>query len=210
MRSSLRFDLQPYRRRLRFHMIPSTDTRPVRADAQRNRQRLLEVARRAFASGEEKVSLEAIAREAGVGIGTLYRHFPTREALVEAVYRNEVARLRDNAAELLASRAPDVALREWMDGFADFVAAKRGMAETLKAVVASGALTWTEKRELLAGTIQDLLDAGAAAGTVRTDVRAHDVLASLIGIFLAAGAPGQRAQAGRMLDLLMDGLRARA
>jgi AcrR family transcriptional regulator len=190
-------------------MVPSTDARRVRADAQRNRQRLLEAALQAFSSGEETVSLEAIAREAGVGIGTLYRHFPTREALVEAVYRNEVARLRDSAAELLASRAPDVALRAWMDGFADFVAAKRGMAETMKAVVASGALTWTEKRELLAGTIQGLLDAGIAAGTVRGDVSAGDVLASLIGIFLAAGTPDQREQAGRMLDLLMDGLRPR-
>ena len=191
-------------------MIPSTDARTIRADAQRNRQRLLEAALRAFSFDEEKVTLEAIAREAGVGIGTLYRHFPTREALVEAVYRNELARLRDSAAELLASRAPDAALRMWMDGFADFVAAKRGMAETLKTVVASGALTWTEKRELLTGTIQNLLDAGAAAGTLRDDVDAQDILASLTGIFLAAGKPDQRAQAGRMLDLLMDGLRPRA
>lgn len=153
------------------------------------------------------MTLEAIAREAGVGIGTLYRHFPSREALVEAVYRNELARLRSSAAELLASGEPDVALRTWMDRFADYVAAKRGMAETLRAVVASGAVASSETRAGLIATIQSLLDAGAAAGTVRSDVYAEDVFASLTGIFLAAGAPGQREQAGRMLDLLMDGLK---
>lgn len=190
-------------------MAISGDSRTVRADAQRNCQRLLDVAFRAFSSGEEKVTLEAIAREAGVGIGTLYRHFPTREALVEAVYRNELARLRSSADELLALLDPDVALRTWMDRFAHYVAAKRGMAETLRAVVASGAITSAATRDGLTTTIRSLLDAGAAAGTVRSDVEAQDVLASLTGIFLAAGAPDQREQAGRMLDLLMDGLRAR-
>src|SRR5262245_41614322 len=190
-------------------MTTGADSRTVRADAQRNRQRLLEVAFRTFSSGEEKMTLEAIAREAGVGIGTLYRHFPTREALVEAVYRNELGRLRDSAGELLASRHPDVALRMWMDRFADYVAAKQGMAEPLRAVVDPGAITSSETRDGLPTTIQSLLDAGAAAGTVRSDVSAQDVFASLTGIFLAAGAPGQREQAGRMLDLLMDGLTAR-
>src|SRR5260370_32669975 len=98
-------------------MTTSADSRTVRADAQRNRQRLLEVAFRAFSPSEEKMTLGAIAREAGVGIGTLYRHFPTRESLVDAVYRNELGRLRDSASELLASQAPDVALRMWMDRF---------------------------------------------------------------------------------------------
>jgi AcrR family transcriptional regulator len=182
----------------------------VRVDAQRNRQRLLTVAFRAFSSSEEKVTLEAIAREAGVGIGTLYRHFPTREALVEAVYRTELARLRSSADELLASGDPDVALRTWMDRFADYVAAKRGMAETLRAVVTSVAIPSSETRDGLIATIQSLLDAGTAAGTVRGDINAQDVFASLTGVFLAAGARGQREQAGRMLDLLMDGLRAPA
>ncbi len=186
------------------------NARTARADAARNRQRLLAAASRAFSSGEERVTLEAIARDAGVGIGTLYRHFPTREALVEAVYRNELARLRGSADDLLVSRDPDAALRAWMDRFADYVATKRGMAETLRAVVASGAITWTDTRDGLTATIQSLLDAGTAAGTVRGDVDARDVLASLIGVFLAASAPAQREQAGRMLDLLMDGLRARA
>jgi AcrR family transcriptional regulator len=144
-----------------------------------------------------------------VGIGTLYRHFPTREALVEAVYRNELEQLRVSAEDLLTSRRPDVALRTWMDRFADYVAAKRGMAEALRAVVASGVISSSETRDVLTAAIRSLLDAAVVAGTVRSDVRADDVLASLTGVFLAAGAPEQRDQAGRMLDLLMDGLRAR-
>lgn len=184
-------------------------SRAMRADAQRNRERLLEAALRAFSSGEQ-VTLETIARQAGVGIGTLYRHFPTREALVEAVYRGELARLRDTAGELLAARAPDAALRAWMDGFADYVTAKHGMAETLRAIAATGAISQAQTRQALTATIKGMLDAGAAAGTLRDDVAAGDVLASLTGIFLVAGAPGQRARAGRLLDLLMDGLRTPA
>jgi AcrR family transcriptional regulator len=190
-------------------LMTRTATRTVRADGQRNRQRLLAAARQAFSSGDEAVTLEAIARHAGLGIGTLYRHFPTREALVEAVYRHELEQLRTNADELLASRDADLALRTWMDHFADYVAAKRGMAEALRAVVASGAISSSETRDTLTGAIGGLLDAGAAAGAVRDDINAEDVLATLTGVFLAAGAPGQRDQAARMLDLLMDGLRAR-
>ena len=181
-------------------------SRAMRADARRNRERLLEVALRAFSSGEE-VTLQAIARQADVGIGTLYRHFPTREALVEAVYRGELARLRDTAGQLLASRRPDAALRAWMDRFADYVTAKHGMAQTLRAIAATGTISPAQTQQMLTATIQGLLDAGVAAGTLRDDVAAADVLASLTGIFLAAGAPGQREQAGRLLDLLMDGLR---
>ncbi|MGH3320719.1 MAG: TetR/AcrR family transcriptional regulator [Streptosporangiaceae bacterium] len=184
------------------------DSTAMRADAQRNRQRLLEAALRAFSSGEEKVSLERIAKEAGVGIGTLYRHFPTREALVEAVYRGELARLRDSAEQLLASYDPDTALRTWMDRFADYAAAKRGMADTLHAVIASGAIPSTQTRDTLTTAIEGMLKAGAAAGTLRGDADPGDVLYSLVGVFLAAGVPDQREQAGRMLDLLMDGLRA--
>jgi AcrR family transcriptional regulator len=196
-------------------MIPAADadsragSRAMRADARRNRERLVEVALRAFSSGEE-VTLETIARQAGVGIGTLYRHFPTREALVETVYRGELGRLRDTADELLASRTPDAALRAWMDGFADYVTAKRGMAETLRAIAATGAISPAQTQQTLTVTIKGLLDAGAAAGTLRDDVAAGDVLASLTGIFLVAGTTGQREQAGRLLDLLMDGLRSPA
>jgi AcrR family transcriptional regulator len=187
--------------------MASADGKTVRADAQRNRQRLVEVARRAFTAGESKVALEAIAKKAGVGIGTLYRHFPTREALVEAVYLAERRRLCDSAAELLAARRPDEALRAWMDLFADYVATKRDMAEALRAVIASGAITSSQAREELSAAVRTLLDAGADDGTLRADVRAQDVVAGLVGIFLACAQPDQRDQAGRLLDLLMDSMR---
>jgi AcrR family transcriptional regulator len=190
--------------------MADVDVKTVRADAQRNRQRLLEAARRSFSAGGDKVTLEAIAREAGLGIGTLYRHFPTREALVEAVYRAELSRLCASAGELLAVRSPDDALRAWMDRFADYVATKREMADALRAVIVSGAITSSQARDQLSAAVQTLLDAGAAAGTLRGDVRAEDVVASLVGIFLACGQPEQRDQADRMLDLLMDGVRCQS
>jgi AcrR family transcriptional regulator len=190
--------------------VAATETKPLRADAQRNRDRLLEVAVRAFASGLPEVTLDAIAREAGVGIGTLYRHFPTREALVEAAYRSELARLCDGVPGLLAELPPDQALRTWMDRFVDYMTTKLGMADALRAVIASGGNPYEESRTRLTSAITDLLSAGAAAGGLRRDVEPADVLASLSGVSLAAGEPDRRDQAGRMLDLLMDGLRYRA
>lgn len=184
-----------------------TETRHVRADAQRNRERLLRAARESFATDGDKATLEAIARDAGVGIGTLYRHFPTREALVEAVYRAELARLCAGAAELLAVHPPDVALRHWMDRFADYLAAKREMAGALRALFASGAVKSPESRAEMSTAVMSMLSAGVSDGTLRDDVRADDVVASMVGVFLACGRPDQREQARRMLDLLMDGLR---
>jgi AcrR family transcriptional regulator len=165
------------------------------------------VAALVFAEGEAEVTLDSIAKDAGVGIGTLYRHFPTREALVEATYRNELARLCDGVDDLLARMAADQATRQWMDGFIDYMTTKRGMADALRAVVASGGDPFAESLARLLGAITTLLDAGAAAGTIREDVQPRDVLASLSGVSLAAGEPAQRDQARRMLDLLMDGLR---
>ncbi len=188
-------------------MDADTPTAHQRADAARNRERLLDVARRAFSSGRDTVTLQAIAKEAGVGIGTLYRHFPNREALVEAVYRGEVGRLRRSADELLAAHAPDVALRLWMDMFAEHVATKRGMAETLRAVMATGAVTVVETRQRLGVIMRDLLAAGAAAGTVRADVNPDDVILSLVGVLLVSDAVECPEQTARLLDLLMDGLR---
>jgi AcrR family transcriptional regulator len=181
-------------------------TRPLRADAQRNRDRLLEVAARAFSHDGPDVTLDAIAREAGVGIGTLYRHFPTREALVDAAYRNELYRLCDSAQRLLKRRPADEALRTWMDRFVDYMTTKRGMGEALRAVIASGGNPFSESRDRLTEAVDTLLRAGAAAGTLRSDVDPHDVLVSLSGSTLATT---DAAQAGRLLDLLMDGLRAR-
>jgi AcrR family transcriptional regulator len=190
--------------------VPATGPRPLRADAQRNRDRLLDAAVRAFSHDGPDVTLDAIAKDAGVGIGTLYRNFPTREALIEAAYRNELARLCDAVPDLMRTMPPDEAMRTWMDRFVDYMTTKRGMADALRVVIASGGNPYAESRDRLIATIETLLHAGAAAGTVRSDIEPVDVLASLGGVSLAAGAPAQRDQAGRLLDLLMDGLRYRA
>jgi AcrR family transcriptional regulator len=187
--------------------VSATESRPLRADAQRNRDRLLDAAVRAFSHDQQKMTLDAIARDAGVGIGTLYRHFPTREALIEAAYRSELARLCDAVPELLQARPPDDAMRAWMDRFVDYMTTKRGMAGALRAVIASGGNPYAQSRDRLIAAITALLRAAAAAGTVRPDIEPGDVLASLSGVSLAAGEPAQRDQARRLLDLLMDGLR---
>ena len=184
------------------------NTRGLRADARRNRQRLLDVAVRAFSERGTDASLEAIAKEAGVGIGTLYRHFPTREALLEAAYRNEVARVCDSAEELLAQYPPDQAMRVWMDRFIDYLATKQGMADALKAVIASGdSDPFAESLDRISSAISTLLKAGAEAGVLRSDVDPLDVGFSLGGILLITTDKGLRDRAGRMLDLLLDGLR---
>jgi AcrR family transcriptional regulator len=176
----------------------------VRADARRNRDRLLEVATAAFATAQGRpVSLESIARDAGVGIGTLYRHFPNREALVEAIYRAELAEVAAAAEQLLRRHPPQTALRRWMDRYASFVAAKRGMAESLHAIFDSGAMEPSQTRDSIVGAVDALLQAGVEDGTLRSDVQADDVVSSLIGIFLASGSPDQT---GRMLDLLAAGV----
>ncbi|CCQ14149.1 Regulatory protein TetR [Rhodococcus sp. AW25M09] len=182
----------------------------VRADARLNRQRLIDAALAAFTAHDSNWTLEAIAKDAGVGIGTLYRNFSSRESLIEAVYRSELARLCDGAADLLENLPPDVALRAWMGRYADFVSTKRGMAETLATVLASGAITSSDTRQRLGAAVATLLAAGVEKGTLRGDVRAEDVVASLAGVLLASGSTDQRPQANRMLDLLMDGVRRRA
>ncbi|APT12835.1 MULTISPECIES: TetR/AcrR family transcriptional regulator [Mycobacterium avium complex (MAC)] len=174
-----------------------------RSDARRNRQRLLEAATAAFTAHGASVSLESIARDAGVGIGTLYRHFPNREALVEAVYRAELAEVAAAAAQLLQRHPPKTALRRWMDRYATFVATKRGMAESLQAIFESGALVPSQTRDGIVGAVETLLRAGADDASLRADVQADDVVSSLIGIFLVSGSPEQT---GRMLDLLVAGV----
>ncbi|MBV9721699.1 MAG: TetR/AcrR family transcriptional regulator [Mycobacterium sp.] len=181
-------------------------TESVRADARRNREKLVEVATAAFAASDGgSVSLESIARDAGVGIGTLYRHFPSREALVEAVYRAELAELADAAKMLLRQYPPKVALRRWMDRYAGFVAAKRGMAESLRALFDAGAVHPNQTRASIVGAVEMLLKVGADDGSLRSDVRADDVVSSLLGMFLASASPDQT---GRLLDLLVAGVAA--
>ncbi|RAG81323.1 TetR/AcrR family transcriptional regulator [Streptacidiphilus pinicola] len=187
--------------------MTTAEPRRLRADARRNRDRLIEVAARAFAHEGPEVTLELIAKEAGVGIGTLYRHFPTREELVEAAYRGELAKLCDSATTLLDSTAPDAALRAWMDGFIDYMSTKRGMSDALRALIASGGDPFSHSRAMLTAAITELLQAGVPAGVVRADVEPDDVLFSLSGLSLAATTPEHHARMARLLDLLMDGLR---
>lgn len=182
----------------------------MRADAQRNRELLLAAAVVAFSRNEPEVTLESIAKAAGVGIGTLYRHFPSREALVDAAYRSELARLCDSVRELLDGMPADKALRTWMEEFLEYMTTKRGMSDALRMVIASGGNPFAESRARLLAAFTALLRAGAADRTLRSDVDPADLMASISGVSMAVGEPSQREQAGRVLDLLMDGLRSGA
>ncbi|EOD66302.1 TetR/AcrR family transcriptional regulator [Amycolatopsis vancoresmycina] len=187
--------------------MPSSEPgRPVRSDARRNRDKLVAVARAAFAAADGTVALEAVAREAGVGIGTLYRHFPTREALVEAVYAAELDDVTAGAPALLEQLPPEQALRAWMDRYAAFVATKRGMADVLRAGVASGRIATPVTRQRITAAIGSILDAGAAAGTLRA-ADPEDVTLLLLGVFLSTGSEPDPARTGRMLDLIVGALR---
>jgi AcrR family transcriptional regulator len=185
---------------------PGAAGRPVRRDARRNRDKLIAAAQAAFAAADGPVSLEAIARSAGVGIGTLYRHFPTREDLVEAVYAAELEAVAASVPALLDLHPADVALRAWMGRYAAFVATKRGMRETLRAGFASGRIA-APSRERVTATIATILEHGAASGTLRADIDPDDVTTMLVGVFVAItdGAPQERTD--RLLDLLTDALR---
>jgi len=183
--------------------------RPVRADAQRNRQALMTAARGAFAA-QDAVTLEDVARAAGVGIGTLYRHFPTREALVEAVYAAELDAVTGSAPGLLTELTPPAALRALMDRYASFAAAKRGMVDTLRAGWASGRIATPATRERLTATIATILVAGARDGSLRPDVEADDVTTLLLGVFLATTQSATEKRTGALLNLLVDALRPAA
>lgn len=193
-------------------MLPpeSPTSRPLRTDARRNRENLVTVARSAFAAAaDDAVSLESIAREAGVGIGTLYRHFPTREALVEAVYAAELDDITAEAPALLAELSPEAALRAWMDRYAMFIATKRGMIDTLRAGWSSGRLATPASRERIVAAIGTIVAAGAEAGTLRADVEPDDVASMLFGVFLSTAATSDPARTARLLDLVVDALHPR-
>ncbi|WP_327363872.1 TetR/AcrR family transcriptional regulator [Streptomyces sp. NBC_01296] len=187
-------------------MAPDTG-RPLRADAQRNRDKILAAAVRVFTDEGLDAHYERIAKEAGVGTGTLYRNFPTRETLIEAAYRNEVARLCEAVPCLLATLPPPDALRAWMGRFIDYATAKLGMADALRAVVASGSDPYGRSREMIQTAITTLMEAGTDVGALRSDIRPTDVFAILAGIALTSARPEQRDQAERLLDLTLDGLK---
>lgn len=177
----------------------------MRADAQQNHERLLAVAAQAFAQEGTGASLKAIAKEAGVGIGTLYRRFPTRENLVEAVYRNEVALLCAAAPELLTDHSPLEALRGWMARFVDLMATKHGMGEALHAVLVAED-DRMRTRYLLRDALAVLLDAGVADGLIRAGLDPYEVLMGLGGMTLIAAGNDQRELALRLVDLLISGI----
>ena len=147
--------------------MTEAEIRALRADATRNRDQLLAVATRVFASADTEPSMRAIAREAGVGIATLYRHFPTRESLVDAVYRSQVARLTTGARELLDQLPPAAAMRRWMDLFGDWIATKNGMLDTLLAMIETGEIAHGQTRTELLAAITTILDAGRAVDDLR-------------------------------------------
>jgi AcrR family transcriptional regulator len=191
-------------------LAKSQKSRAPRADARRNRERLLATALKLFTSSREEVTLSAVAEGAGVGIGTLYRHFPTRDALVEAIYRDEVDRLADAAPALLAEMPPDQALETWLTRYAGLMATKRGLAEAVRSVFESGAEASAYSRERMREAIAPLLAAAVGSGKVRGDVKAEDVLLAVAATTWALAGQGDwQTRVRPVLRLIMDGLRYR-
>lgn len=186
---------------------PAGARRALRADAQRNRDKLVEVAVAAFARDGIDTSLEEIARTAGVGIGTLYRHFPNRDVLLEAVFRRNVDDIAAQADELLETLPGDQALAEWMSRFVRYVATKKGLATHLKSVVSADAEIFAYSHAKMDGVMKRLVETGQREGTIRADVDYHDVLKGLSGVCMMSHVPGWQDQACRISGLLMDGLR---
>lgn len=181
----------------------------LRADAARNRQRLVEIAREQFSKKNSSVTLEDIARRAEVGIGTLYRHFATREALVEAVYSSELDGLMADGEDLLKRHSAFEALRLWMDRYVAFVATKHAMRETLSSAFTSRSGPSLETRSRIRSSIARFLSAGMMDHTIRDDVQEDDLTVGLAATVLAMKLASDEDQLRRVLDLLMDGLRPR-
>ena len=188
----------------------ATNLRKPRADAVRNRERVLEAAKAVFSAGGPDASLEAVARRAGVGIGTLYRHFPTREALFEAVYRREVEQLGELSEQLKGEPQPVEALRQWLRSTVEFVATKKGMTAAL-ALAAHGKTSELTafSFDRLTRAVGALLDRAVAAGEIRADMSPEDLLRALIGMCYLHDQPGWQASVIRLLDVFIDGLRVR-
>ncbi|ARF58819.1 TetR/AcrR family transcriptional regulator [Streptomyces gilvosporeus] len=189
-------------------MQPKKDA-PLRSDAQRNRERILEVALEELTRSAD-APLSAIAKKAGVGQGTFYRNFPNRESLVLEVYRHEVQQVSASAAQLLAHRAPDQALRAWMDRLAQYAMAKAGLADAMrKAASTQGSLAGLA-RGSLTSALALLLAANEEAGTIRPGVTPDDFLLAIAGLWQIDPHTDWHSRANRLLDLVMDGLRAGA
>ena len=194
------------------HMVDQTagTMRRPRADALRNRERVLEAAKAVFSAGGADVSLEAVAKRAGVGIGTLYRHFPTREALFEAVYRREVQQLSELAEQLESAPQPVDALRRWLRSNVELVATKKGMLAALALTVHGSSELYAHTFERLTKAVGALLARAVAAGEIRADISPEDLLRALIGMCYIHDQPGWQNSVLRLLDVFIDGLRVQA
>jgi AcrR family transcriptional regulator len=181
----------------------------LRADARRNRDELLDVARQVIAEEGVDASLRDIARRAGVGIGTLYRHFPTREALFEAVYRREVQQLADLAEKLKQESQPVDALRHWMRSNVRFVATKKGMSAALALAAYKNPELFSYSFDRLTRAVGGLLDRAIATREIRDDISPEDVLRALVGMCYMHHQPGWQASVLRLVDVFVDGLRIR-
>jgi AcrR family transcriptional regulator len=182
---------------------------PHRSDARENRSRILEVARTELTRSAD-AALMTIAKKAGVGQGTLYRHFPTREALILEVYRHESEALADSAAELLKTRPPDQALRQWMDRLAEYSVTKTALAKAISqgALIAAGPAN--PSYAVVAAAIDRLLRANEEAGTIRSGVTADDFILATAGLWMIDSNGDWKHRADRLLNFVMDGLRAGA
>ena len=181
--------------------------RKPRTDAQRNRERILEVAKDAFTRRGADASLDDIAKEAGVGAGTLYRHFPTRDALIEAVYRSEVEKLAAAEQRFSRSMPPVEALRAWMLLFVDYIAAKHLIAPALNTLVGGPSKLYDGSRGQIKGAIDALVERAIKSGDIRKDLEAFDLVRALIGVSNVASGPEWQQSAKRLVDILIAGSR---
>jgi AcrR family transcriptional regulator len=181
--------------------------RKPRTDAQLNRERLLEVAKEAFTRSGPNASLDDIAREAGVGAGTLYRHFPTRDALIEAVYRTEVEKLAAAERRYAATMSPIEALRAWMLLFVDYIATKKIIATALNAYVGGPSKLYEGSRAQVQGAIDALVKRAIKKGDIREDLEPFDLLRALVGVSNVASGPDWQQSARRLVDILITGSR---
>jgi len=186
---------------------PKSTPRKPRIDAARNRERILEVAKKAFTRSGATTSLDDIAKEAGVGAGTLYRHFPARDALLEAVYRTEVEKLAAAERKFSESMLPVEALRAWMLLFVDYIAAKQIIAPALNTMVGGASKLYEGSRAQIQGAIEALVKRAIDSGDIRKDLDAFDLLRALIGVSNVVSSPDWQQSARRLVDILINGSR---